>query len=49
MPDPAAGHAGDEASYAAFRQAAAELEVRIEFLLAAVTSPTRPITQQEEP
>jgi protein-tyrosine-phosphatase/DNA-binding transcriptional ArsR family regulator len=49
MPDPAAGHAGDEASYAAFRQAAAELEVRIEFLLAAVNSPTRPITQQEEP
>jgi len=38
IPDPAAGHADDEASYPAFRQIAAELETRIGFLLAVVTN-----------
>ena len=37
IPDPAAGHADDEASYPAFRQTAAELETRIGFLLAVLT------------
>jgi ArsR family transcriptional regulator, arsenate/arsenite/antimonite-responsive transcriptional repressor / arsenate reductase (thioredoxin) len=40
IPDPAAGHAGDEASYPAFQQTAAELETRIGFLLAALTDRT---------
>jgi protein-tyrosine-phosphatase/DNA-binding transcriptional ArsR family regulator len=42
IPDPAAGHADgdDEASYPAFRQTAAELETRIGFLLATLTTPT---------
>jgi protein-tyrosine-phosphatase/DNA-binding transcriptional ArsR family regulator len=42
MPDPSAGHAAgdDEASYPAFQQTADELEVRIGFLLAALTAPT---------
>jgi protein-tyrosine-phosphatase len=42
IPDPAAGHAAegdDNASYAAFRQTAAELETRIEFLLATLVAP----------
>ena len=40
IPDPSAGHAdGDEASYPAFQQTAAELETRIGFLLAV---PARP-------
>ena len=42
IPDPAAGHTDgddDEASYPAFRQTAAELETRIEFLLTALTNP----------
>jgi protein-tyrosine-phosphatase/DNA-binding transcriptional ArsR family regulator len=45
IPDPAAGHADgdDEASYPAFQQTADELETRIGFLLAALTTP------QEEP
>ena len=33
IPDPAAGHADDEASYPAFQHTAAELETRIGFLL----------------
>jgi protein-tyrosine-phosphatase len=43
IPDPAAGPGGgdDEASYAAFQRTAAELETRIDFLIAALT--------QEEP
>lgn len=43
IPDPA-GHADgdDETSYPAFRQTADELETRIGFLLAALTSPTTP-------
>jgi protein-tyrosine-phosphatase len=40
IPDPAAGHDGDEASYPAFQQTAAELETRIGFLLAALTDRT---------
>ena len=32
MPDPTAGHDGDEASYPAFQQTAAELSPRIGFL-----------------
>jgi protein-tyrosine-phosphatase len=45
MADPAAGHADDDdqATYPAFQQAAAELETRIRFLLATVT------TRQEHP
>ena len=37
IPDPAAGHADDESGYPAFQQTAAELEIRIGFLLAALT------------
>jgi protein-tyrosine-phosphatase len=40
IPDPAAGHADDSASYPAFQQTAAELETRIGFLLAALTDRT---------
>jgi ArsR family transcriptional regulator, arsenate/arsenite/antimonite-responsive transcriptional repressor / arsenate reductase (thioredoxin) len=40
MPDPAAGHADDEASYPAFQHTAAELETRIGFLLAVLTNGT---------
>jgi ArsR family transcriptional regulator, arsenate/arsenite/antimonite-responsive transcriptional repressor / arsenate reductase (thioredoxin) len=40
VPDPAAGHADDDASYPAFQQTAAELETRIGFLLAALTDRT---------
>jgi protein-tyrosine-phosphatase/DNA-binding transcriptional ArsR family regulator len=40
MADPAAGHADDDASYPAFRQTAADLETRIEFLLAVLTDGT---------
>jgi ArsR family transcriptional regulator, arsenate/arsenite/antimonite-responsive transcriptional repressor / arsenate reductase (thioredoxin) len=40
IPDPAAGHADDEASYPAFQQIAAELETRIGFLLAVLTNTT---------
>lgn len=48
MPDPSAGYADgdDEASYPAFQDTAAELETRIGFLLASLSSPTTP---QEEP
>jgi protein-tyrosine-phosphatase len=51
IPDPAAEDAGDdEASYLAFQQTADELETRIGFLLAALTTPLTPIpTAQEEP
>jgi len=44
MPDPTAGHAAgdDEASYPDFQQTADELEIRIRFLLAALTAPTTP-------
>ena len=42
IPDPAAGHAAgdDEARYPAFQQTAAELEIRIGFLLAALAAST---------
>ena len=40
IPDPAAGHADDEASYPAFQRTAAELETRIGFLLAVLTNGT---------
>jgi protein-tyrosine-phosphatase/DNA-binding transcriptional ArsR family regulator len=43
IPDPAAGHADDEASYPAFQQTAAELETRIGFLLAVLTNTTPPV------
>lgn len=51
MPDPAAGHADgdDEARYRAFQQTAGELETRIGFLLATLTTPPSPTTMQEEP
>jgi ArsR family transcriptional regulator, arsenate/arsenite/antimonite-responsive transcriptional repressor / arsenate reductase (thioredoxin) len=42
IPDPAAGHADDDASYPAFLETAAELETRIGFLLAAVTDRATP-------
>ncbi len=44
MPDPTAGQAAgdDEASYPAFQQTADELDIRIGFLLAALTAPTNP-------
>ena len=38
IPDPAAGHADDEASYPAFQQTAAEIETRVGFLLAVLTN-----------
>jgi protein-tyrosine-phosphatase len=40
VPDPAAGHADDEASYPAFQDTAAELETRIGFLLAVLPNAT---------
>jgi ArsR family transcriptional regulator, arsenate/arsenite/antimonite-responsive transcriptional repressor / arsenate reductase (thioredoxin) len=46
IPDPAAVPGDDEASYPAFQETAAELEIRIGFLLAAVADPTTP--HQEE-
>jgi ArsR family transcriptional regulator, arsenate/arsenite/antimonite-responsive transcriptional repressor / arsenate reductase (thioredoxin) len=54
IPDPAAGHADDEASYPAFQQTAAELETRLGFLLATISAlaePTTPVptTLQEKP
>jgi protein-tyrosine-phosphatase len=43
IPNPAAGDADDDASYPAFQQTAAELEVRVGFLLARITDrPTPP-------
>ena len=42
IPDPAAGQADDDASYPAFQQLAAELESRIRFLFAVLTSKERP-------
>ena len=43
IPDPAAGHVDDDASYPAFQRTAAELETRIGFLLAALSArPTAP-------
>jgi ArsR family transcriptional regulator, arsenate/arsenite/antimonite-responsive transcriptional repressor / arsenate reductase (thioredoxin) len=44
IPDPAAVPGDDEATYPAFQQTAAELETRIEFLLAALTSPRNPVS-----
>jgi protein-tyrosine-phosphatase len=38
IPDPAAGHIDDDASYPAFQQTAAELATRIGFLLAVLTN-----------
>ena len=40
IPDPASGQPDDDASYPAFRDTAAELETRIEFLLAVLTDGT---------
>jgi protein-tyrosine-phosphatase/DNA-binding transcriptional ArsR family regulator len=40
IPDPAAGHADDEASYPAFQHTAAEIGTRIGFLLAVLTTNT---------
>jgi len=40
IPDPASGGGGDDATYAAFRDVAAELETRIGFLLAVLTDRT---------
>lgn len=37
VPDPAAGHSDDDASYAAFQQTASELDTRIGFLLSVLT------------
>lgn len=43
MPDPAAGHDGDDnASYPAFRHTAAELDTRVGFLLAALAHRSEP-------
>jgi protein-tyrosine-phosphatase len=49
IPNPAAGDAGDDASYPAFQQTAAELEVRIGFLLAVLTDrpSARPDTKEK--
>jgi len=48
--NPAAGDADDDASYPAFQQTAAELEIRIGFLLAALTDrPTAPPDAKEQP
>jgi ArsR family transcriptional regulator, arsenate/arsenite/antimonite-responsive transcriptional repressor / arsenate reductase (thioredoxin) len=46
IPDPAAGHTDgdDEASYPVFQQTAAELAIRVGFLLAALTALTAPPT-----
>jgi protein-tyrosine-phosphatase/DNA-binding transcriptional ArsR family regulator len=41
IPDPAAAHADDEASYSAFQQTADELEDRIGFLLASLATTTQ--------
>jgi protein-tyrosine-phosphatase len=41
IPDPAGQADGDEDTYPAFKQTAAELETRIRFLLAALTDPIR--------
>ena len=42
IPDPAAGQVDDDASYPAFQLLAAELDTRIEFLLAVLTDRTPP-------
>jgi protein-tyrosine-phosphatase len=42
IPNPASGDAADDASYPAFQKTAAELEIRIGFLLAALSEPTPP-------
>jgi protein-tyrosine-phosphatase len=43
IPNPAAGDAADDASYPAFQRTAAELEIRIGFLLAVLANrPTAP-------
>jgi protein-tyrosine-phosphatase len=46
LPDPAAGQVDDEASYPAFRQAAAELDRRIGFLLAGLVHAPEPSATQ---
>ncbi|MGH7287400.1 MAG: ArsR family transcriptional regulator, partial [Myxococcota bacterium] len=46
IPNPAAGDADDDASYPAFQQTAAELEIRIGFLLAALTQQRPPTDPQ---
>jgi ArsR family transcriptional regulator, arsenate/arsenite/antimonite-responsive transcriptional repressor / arsenate reductase (thioredoxin) len=48
IPDPAAGHADDEASYPAFQRVADELETRIGFLLAVLTNGTPASFENEE-
>jgi protein-tyrosine-phosphatase len=48
IPDPAAVPGDDEASYPAFQQTAAELETRIEFLLADLTRPRNPVSTTPE-
>jgi len=40
IPDPAAGQADDDASYPAFQRTAADLETRVDFLLAVITEST---------
>ena len=50
IPNPAVGDADDDASYAAFQRTAAELEIRIGFLLAVLTDrPTVPPNSKEKP
>jgi protein-tyrosine-phosphatase len=50
IPDPAAGGAGDEASYDAFRRTALEIDARVGFLLAALAaSSSTPTPALEEP
>jgi protein-tyrosine-phosphatase len=43
MADPSAGHDDDDATYPAFREAAAELDTRIGFLLARLVPPADPV------
>ena len=50
IPNPAAGDADDDASYPLFQQTAAELAIRIDFLLAVLTDPeTRAPRAKEKP
>jgi protein-tyrosine-phosphatase len=50
IPNPATGDADDDASYPAFQQTAAELEIRIGFLLAVLTDrPTVSHDTKEKP
>jgi protein-tyrosine-phosphatase len=43
IPDPAAGDIDDEASYPAFERIAADLDSRVDYLLAALAAPTKPV------